>query len=622
MLNTIKQKLNLYFNIQDVSIKSITLLSICMYMLLLIFYTSQIFYQFSIYQIISLAIIFLTLLFGLTFIFDQTYFKENIKFNITNIFIAILITFLVIMIESTASIFIDYYRTFPLLEAELGLDVHPDTSFHVSLIQSIMSYGYPSTMQHGAPIIYYHILSHYLDAFILSITGLDPFDSYGLLYFFKIFLFLSSILIFLSQIIKNKHPFIYIASLFILAPMLASTWSAVGSHALWITSVIVLLSAHKTFNILTKNKKNSLKDFIYLFILIIVISIGKISVGFVYAVFIGMFLLLKQWKDYKVYLIGTVWILFFLLFQKLLFLHTSSTAVNNFSFIALYNLFINISDSPYKMLQSNYISILILMILYILYRTKNNYRLLVSSVSALLIIGIIITIKGNEFIRADIFYFEYSLAFILILFMFQNIFYNVYTFNKQVVALLALVFLSNFYYLSKFNILSMGTSSIGQRLQSLNYTPFNNISKKLSTSEKVNFINGGIQTSWVDRQDRPLHNFRKGLNEFLISNKIDKKNILLFIPKEIYEKDLYFIKRKDWSKGLFIYAMTGTPLIYANKELIRGFGYQHYTNDSLWVYRDNFNPKKVCSMKFANTIIVVQNFWTPQFSIIDCHKIK
>ncbi len=477
-------------------------------------------------------------------------------------------------------------------------------------------------MQHGTPIIYYHILSHYFDAIILSITGLDPFDSYGLLYYYKVFLFLSSILIFLSQIIKDKHPFIFIASFFILTPMLASTWSATGSHALWMTSVILLLSAHKVFNILTSSEKHSLKDFIYLFVLIIVISIGKISVGFAYAIFIGFYLLLKQWKDYRVYLMGTGWILFFLLFQKLLAINTTSTAVNSFSLISFYEFFIDISNSPYKMIQSIYISILILVSLYIFYKTKHNNRLFISSIFSFLTIAVIITIKGNEFIRADIFYFEYSLAFILILFVFQNIFYNVHTITKQLIALIIIAFLSQFYYLSKFNIFNMGSTSINQRLKSLNYSPFNNINKKLSQEEKINCINAGISTAWLKEQKRPLHNFRNELNEFLMSNKINKKDISLFIPKEIYMQDLYFIKKSDWSKGLFIYAITGIPLIYANKELKRGFGYQHYTEDSLWTDMNDFNPKKVCSMKFTHNVIVVQKFWTPKFKIIDCSKIR
>lgn len=607
-----------YINSQ-LSIKSITLFSISMYMLLLIFYTSQIFYQFSIYQILFVVLLFSTLLSILILIFDRKYFHEHIKFNLVNISAAIIILFFIVMFASTSIIFIDYYRTFPLLEAELGLDAHPDTSFHVSLIQSIMSNGYPSTMQHGTPIIYYHILSHYFDAIILLITGIDPFESYGLFYYFKVFLFLSSILIFLSQIIKSKQFFIFIASFFILTPMLISTWSAVGSHALWMTSIIVILSAHKVFNILVENEKNSLKEFIYLFILIIIISIGKISVGFIYAVFIGMYLLLKQWKDYKVYLIGIAWILFFLLFQKLILLHTSSSTVNNFNLVSFYDFFINISDSPYKMLQSIYISCSILMFLYFSDRTKHNCRLLISSIFSLLTIAVIITIKGNEFSRADIFYFEYSLAFILILFMFQSIFYNIKSINIKIIALIILAVLSNFYYLPKFNIWSI---KISQNLKSLNYTPFNNINKTLPSSEKINFMNGGIKTSWLNTTERPLQNFRKRLNEFLISKKIERKDIVLFIPKEIYTQDLYFIKRSTWSKGLFMSAITGVPLIYGNKELIRGFGYSFYTKNSLWTSMGNFDPKKVCSMKITNTIITVQNFSTPQFDIIDCNKIK
>jgi len=74
--------------------------------------------------------------------------------------------------------------------------------------------------------------------------------------------------------------------------------------------------------------------------------------------------------------------------------------------------------------------------------------------------------------------------------------------------------------------------------------------------------------------------------------KLNKNSVLLFIPKEIYTKDLLFAKRRTCSKDLFIYAITGIPLLYANKEIQSDYGYKVYTKGSLRTSKNVFNPKK------------------------------
>ena len=61
-----------------------------------------------------------------------------------------------------------------------------------------------------------------------------------------------------------------------------------------------------------------MQDFFFLTCLIIIISLGKISTGFMYAVFIGFYLLLKDRKNKLVYFYGIIWITFFLFYKKLM----------------------------------------------------------------------------------------------------------------------------------------------------------------------------------------------------------------------------------------------------------------------------------------------------------------
>jgi len=609
-------------NDKNISLKSIASISIIMSFIFTVGYANTIFYQFGFINILLLAVVFLTILYGLLLFFDKTYFKEKIYFNVYTTISAIIIVFFLTLIASTALTDAVYYRAFPLLEADLGLGVHPDSSYHVSLIQSIMTFGYPSTAQHGIPIKYYHALSHYIDALILTITHLDPYDAYGLMYYFKVITFLSSILIFTAQVLKKSNLFIFIISFLLLSPMIVSTWTPIFSHALWFTSILTVLSAFKIYTLLTKEEKYTNKDYIFLFLFILLIGVGKVSLGFIYATFIGMYLLLKNWKDYQVYIMGFGWIIFFFVFPKFMRTGTSnSLSFDSLSFDLIYNFIFNVSQSPYGMLQSIYTSIFILSIMAALFRTKQNLFFVISSLFSLSVLSFLI-ISREDLIYSDIFYFEYSLAFILILMMFQTIFNNLATLLQKTIALIVLVCLSSLYYLPKVNILSLSPSLIKQSIVMLNYRPFVHINRMSTNKEKYSFSHGGLSKEWLEIQKRPLFNFKTSLEKYMKSSHLSKRNTFLFMPKEIFEKDLNFLSSKKWSIGLFIYASTGIPLIYANKQLIKGYGYRSYTEKSLWVSMDDFDPKKVCNMHLSDTIVIVEKFWTPQFSIVNCNKIN
>lgn len=210
---------------QGVSNQSIALISILVFTLWTLIYTVTVFEQFTTRQILTVFLSFLFIFMAFAYIFTENRFNLQIQsglavkrqdagqsaLNITtnnNFFVFIIILFLLMVLLSGTipKVYNPYIHTYPLLETELGFGWHQDTAYHVSLIQSILHFGYPSIAQHGIPFNAYHVLSHYVDAVIIFISGVDPYDSYGLLFAFKIWLLISTISLFLAATLKSAPP--------------------------------------------------------------------------------------------------------------------------------------------------------------------------------------------------------------------------------------------------------------------------------------------------------------------------------------------------------------------------------------------------------------------------------
>ena len=402
---------------------TLTIISIVNFYIFMTFYANLVYQQFSSSQVLSVSLSFFLILTITVYIFDQKFFRQKFELNIKTIFFSFIIVFILIMLVNAPSEqFKNYFYTFPLLKTELGLGYNHDSVFHISLIQSILNYGYPSIGQDGVKATVYHVLSHYMDASILFINHIEAYDSYGMFFHFKSFLLVSSILIFLSQIIKKANYSIFVISFLITAPIIIASWHAIGSHALWFTSIIILLSFNKVNTILLKKEKNSIKDYIFLFIIIILISLGKISTGFMYSVFIGVFMLIKKPKSFSIYIIGILWIIFFLFYSSLF---TSSTH-HEFKLLETNILLEYLFYNPYYTVQethSIFISILLIILLTFMFKQNNNIRVLITSIITFIVFLALLIIQPN-LNTSDIFYFEYGFFSILILFVISIISYN------------------------------------------------------------------------------------------------------------------------------------------------------------------------------------------------------
>ncbi|EPZ8204082.1 hypothetical protein ACXWHM_004825, partial [Enterobacter hormaechei] len=60
-----------------------------------------------------------------------------------------------------------YFSFNPIFDVDTHNIWHKDSAYNISIIQSIINFGYPSIGLDGHKLTAYHVLSHYADAFLL-----------------------------------------------------------------------------------------------------------------------------------------------------------------------------------------------------------------------------------------------------------------------------------------------------------------------------------------------------------------------------------------------------------------------------------------------------------------------
>jgi hypothetical protein len=293
---------------------TIVFLSIVFLNIFFFIYTSIVFIQFNFIETFFSSFLFFLLFLLFVFLYTPSFFILNFNLTFVKIILIFFSFLFLIFYFNINPYWASAFPTFPLLSLDLDLPFRADAFYHASLIHSILNYGYPSTGQHDVPIIYYHVLSHYIEALIYKITEIDVFDSYGLFFYYKFVFVISSILVFISQNLKQNYIIAYIISLIFFIDIIFYNSIIIGSHSLWFPSAIFFLSFNKIWHItFNKNRLNFLDYFILIFTIFLIVY-GKISLGLAYGSFLFTLIFLKNFKDWRFYLIlllTTIPILFY-----------------------------------------------------------------------------------------------------------------------------------------------------------------------------------------------------------------------------------------------------------------------------------------------------------------------
>ena len=501
-LNSIKLYFKTRFDKANVSIISITLLSTIAFYVWMTLYASVVFIQISTWDVLKVSFAFLALLLLMAYIFLQDLFKQKIKITLVNILLAsVVLFFMVMIVNSPSPMFFHYYRTFPLLEAELGGGWYVDTVFHVSIIQSINLNGLPSIAQHGTPLASYHVLSHYVDAIIIRLTGLDVWDSYGLFYHFKTFTLVSAILLFVTKVSYELKKIVFFLSFVVVVPIIIGTWHAIGSHGLWFASTLMIFTAPKVFDTLSRGNSLSTREYGGLFFLIVTIALAKISSGFMYGTFIGFLLLLKHRRDYRVYILGFAWIIFFGFYTSVMLPNSSDHSLVLPTLVSLLTFLFDIKERIQDVwLGSIYITVIFIYIFSLVFKSADSLQVGIASTLTIIVMAVV-TNANSSFSEHDVAYFIYGLMSFLILIAFQRlakdlitheveIFKNILNLDvsyTRVTLIIAMVAATSQFNMTSYNVFNASIKNIRARIYNLYIQPFQMLNSRQELASKYFF---------------------------------------------------------------------------------------------------------------------------------------
>ncbi len=624
------------FKTPGVSPFSATLLALVMFFVYITGYALLVFIQFTPLQILSVALTCLGLLASLTGLFMRPSLLDlrtgPIRINLKTIATSLFVTFVLIMFAHSETNFSDYVRTFPLLETELGLGWHPDTVFHVSLIQSILNFGFPSIGQHGHPLTAYHVLSHYVDALILFITRVDPYDSYGLLFHYKIFLFLSSILLAVTVMTRNHGWITYLVSFVLLAPCVIGTWHAIGSHGLWMASLIMLLSAPFIFSRIFQDSELSPQQLVAFFLIIVLIALAKISSGFMYGALLGAVIMVKQPKAISTYFFGAALLTFFYLNGSVYLAKlnniSSTLDLSNLGLVGLYKYFIaNPNNFGFGQIITYMPATLacsaILLVLSLSQRKRTYWNISIGTILAIFLLYFI-TQTNKYWEMSVVWYFQYGIFSGLIILTFATIIYckdmlpppteilgqksKSHRQILSIVTVISLALLCKFLPLSNFNVFNADMKSIQKVIFNAYTIPFASINRKLQHNEQLTILSKiSIKkaTLYSLESSRPLKGMKYEIASIHEQKNLRKKTTALLLSQEYFDNRLKPFGGAQWARGLLVYAATGTQLIYGVTEIPRGYGFTPYYEPHTALSDQFIGVNNICEhQSVANTLIL------------------
>lgn len=502
-----------------------------------------------------------------------------------------------------------YAPEFPVRVIDSGGKVAADTFFHSSLVSSIMHFGYPSTGLDGTPLTPYHVLSHYVDAAILNFTGLAPLDSAGFLLQLKVMLFVVAIVSLLWVQLRAMPSWIQWLTPVLVLPAFSATWHVVGSHGLWFTSLLVIVSAPFVFSLISTTTRPPSSAYIALAFLGAALSFGKISTGFMFMFVVGLMLWMRKIRDVRVYVLGVAWAGFMVVYASSIASdRPDATAVT-------YTLteraisaarFLLMRDLSGNLMLGLYALIAVFIVVAVVRPTTFHRQLLgVALGGTAIVLGLAVLMFDEN----DRWYFSQALFFILLT-MSIGVFAQFAqdtepvslpktgrtAARRTVVAVTVLVALGVVGARSDFSLVKPSPTVIGVSLSSA-----------FTVAPPAPATDDGLGA------------FGTALTEFAAANNLTAHNAQLFIPRELWnDVDPTNSAESDplslWPLPMMVYAETGIPLykgVYVTHE---SYGFSAYGPESLTPTRDEFENSTKC----GGTAIIEVTSWAPASFTLAC----
>lgn len=493
-----------------------------------------------------------------------------------------------------------YFSFSPIFDIDSHNKWHQDTSFNVSIIRSIINFGYPSVGLDGHRLTAYHILTHYFDAALLTVSGLDPYNSYGFTSLTKASIFVCLCLVLCQSLSTGK--FRQCALFLISSPLIISSWHSVASHALWMPSVLLIIISTFTFRFVSQRESPSVKEYIIISTLSVILLLGKISTGLAYIMIVLSISFFRDYRKARMYVCAAFLLIFILSYQRFInysYGIGSEISLDSLSFASLFDLIYS-SGIRY----ASAIPVLISLNGVLFYVTGNRSILRVIfgiTVSFLLICALSIVMKS--FGWSDKFYFFQGVYATSILIFIVALSYNqgvIQTDSNNIgfaFSLMALSFLSFFVY---------------QPLLSLSEFSFKRIDNKIEYIKNEKIKEAG------EVSNGNLSNLIKYIEKVKEDNGLGNSRLAIFIPKSIVQNE--FLKNNDKRRNNFytmnIYASTGIQIIRGVIGNERAYGFANYNNDSRLV--DSIDYSEACKVYDVSGIITIASYTHQKYYYHKC----
>ncbi|WP_297185850.1 hypothetical protein [uncultured Porticoccus sp.] len=628
------------------SVTGTSVLAVLFVNVLSVLYAIHVFVQFSPFQVLGVLVVFLALLLAMSSVFLKRIDIFPVEINLRNICAALAVTLFLVMLYSaqgdTPSMSW-YVKTFPVLEAQLGLGWHQDTAFHVSLIQSILNFGYPSIGQHGHPLAAYHVLSHYVDALILMAVGVDPFDSYGLMVHFKVVLFFSLTLLSLAHLCRHHGPMTYLLSIGLLLPVLVGDWHIVRSHGLWVPSLLLVACIPFVVSLLYREDRPRAGELAALFFLIVLLSLGKVSTGFMFACFIGLWIFLKNPFSLRTITFGVAVLGFFYVYGALFIAGINDVAMPmDLSGLELHRFYSYMMASDIvragrskEALTGQLLLIITLFIVLMAMRPswRNGYVLAAASLSLL---GLWIITEANSGLGInDVWYFQYGLSSVLVLMGYALVLQNkaalANTFSSYpepmvrrvtaVLAVSALVLFASKLNMAGYNLFSFSWESAQARYTYIRMQAFSKINSRVASGERYRLFEPYERKSesiYELYKNQALTSLKDHVGQQLAKQGLRPSQVALFIPLSIYNTDVAGLKGVPWANGMLMYAILGVPMVNAVADIPSGYGFSRYSAAAMRKDAAAFSPQQGCVQAGAEAILIMTRFSPPITEVYTC----
>jgi hypothetical protein len=508
----------------------------------------------------------------------------------------------------------NYFGNFADERFQVGGGYSIDSAFHIALIEGILDSGLPSTGLHGQPPLAYHTMSHYVDAAAAFLTQVSPWEAYSLVFVLKNTALILALVYAITRMARgfSEGPILLLAA-FTYLPFYNLGY-LVGSHANWFPALLVLMLFPRIWTRLTGSNPLGWGVLVEMSFYIVLLSLGKISMGFGLALFIGLKLLVGKGNLsarglLKLGLMASFWVGWFLLLAQAFQADRDKLE------------FVDRLDRVWPHIWFFVFAILIHLLIWLVSARRVHIEAAGVSLGTLavlfLVVAVVVTTK-----RADVFLFFLASSTITILMSIATFVSDTpggvrrKTTNSPSPpstplsgALILLLIAGAPLTAESPQIADFKPKKILGNLESANtwtYEWYNESAEGTPMS-----VLGAIRGGTVPGTKTFLGAGRAKVREAEKSS--EGEMVYVFIPSEGFE---YLIEefgrenlREDQSAdiALMIRAALGAPLVFgSNKQLFTddSFGFSVYPDDLVWLGEDEVNEDELC--RFGGRVLLLQ----------------